>query len=120
MGDGASMIDVLQAGLRATGARGKVQADNVANINTPGFRRRAVAFERALAEAIADGDARKLRELELPVHRPRNTPVGPDGNDVDLDSEIGAMIKNSALRKTYIRMLTTAYRQAELAMQTQK
>ncbi|MBS3734244.1 MAG: flagellar basal body rod protein FlgB [Phycisphaerae bacterium] len=120
MGDGVNMIDILQTGLRATGTRGKVLANNIANINTPGYRRRAVAFEKALSEAMASGDAEALREVTFETLQPRNTPVGANGNDVDLDSEVGDLIKNSALRKTYIRLLHKVYRQAEMAIQTNK
>jgi flagellar basal-body rod protein FlgB len=118
MGDDANVIGLLEAGLRGTALRGKAIANNIANLNTPQYRRYTVEFEKALAEVLASGDARELRDVEMEVLQPRTAPAGPDGNDVDLDVEIGEMIKNGAAYKTYVRLMAKAYRQMELAMET--
>jgi flagellar basal-body rod protein FlgB len=116
MGHESNVIEYLQAGLRAAALRGKVSANNIANLNTPGYRRYAVRFEKVLAEALASGDLDKLRRAELPIVQPRDTPVGPHGNDVDLDREVGGMIESGTLYKTYVRLMAKAYQQMELAM----
>lgn len=118
MGDDSGVIGLLEAGLRGTALRGKAIANNVANMNTPQYRRYTVEFEKALAEALESGRGRGLDDLELDVFQPRTTPVGPHGNDVDLDVEIGEMVKNGAAYKTYVRLMAKAYRQMELAMET--
>lgn len=120
MGGDGNVIQYIEAGIRATGMRGKVLADNIANMNTPDFRRRAVEFEKILAQAVEDGDLDTLRNFEIDVTRPMDTPVGPNGNDVDLDREVGEMIKNSAIRKTYMRLLGKVYDQMEIAIQTSR
>jgi len=118
MGDDSGVIGLLEAGLRGTALRGKAVASNIANLNTPGYRRYAVEFEKALAEALEAGRGRGLEDLGIDVLQPRTTPVGPNGNDVDLDVEIGEMIRNGAAYKTYVRLMAKAYRQMELAMDT--
>ena len=40
-----TIVDYLEAGLKVSGLRGKVIANNIANLNTPGFKRSAVEFE---------------------------------------------------------------------------
>ncbi len=112
-----SVVQLIEAGLRATGLQGRAVANNIANLNTPGYRRYAVEFEKVLAEAIDSGELDRLSGLELPVVQPRNTPVGQTGNDVNLETEIGEMLKNGALYKTYVRLMAKAYRQMELAME---
>ena len=46
----------LEAGMKAASLRRAVIANNIANVNTPGYRRKAVEFEKFMAEAIASGE----------------------------------------------------------------
>ena len=39
-----------------------------------------------------------------------------NGNDVNLETEIGQMVRNSLLHKAYIRLLNKKYMQIERAM----
>jgi flagellar basal-body rod protein FlgB len=106
----------LEAALRATGLRQAVIASNIANLNTPGYRRHDVAFRQRLAEAIAAGEPPEPGRLELNVHQPRDTPLNARGNDVDLEKEIGEMLKNAGAYKMYVRLLSKLYQQMELAI----
>jgi len=112
----ASMIGYLEAGLKIARARGQAVAGNIANLNTPGYRRVAVKFQQQLEKAIASGNP---AALEGELFRPMDTEIRGDGNDVDLDMEVGTMIENSAIYKTYMRILAKTYRQMELAMRSQ-
>ena len=118
MSDGNGIVSVLEAGLRATALRGKVVANNVANINTPGFKRHAVRFEQLLTKQLESGRKVDVDDLIGQMFRPFNTVAGPDGNDVSVDVEVGQMVENSAMHKTYVRLLAKKYRQMALAMQT--
>ena len=74
----------LKAALDGLAQRQRVTADNIANINTPGFLAGRVDFESSLRGAIAGGDdpasanAVVARSLE---------PTNTNGNNVNLDSE---------------------------------
>jgi flagellar basal-body rod protein FlgB len=48
-------VDALHAALRGLAERQRATNDNVANVNTPYFRARRVAFEGSLRSALADG-----------------------------------------------------------------
>ena len=111
MADGDGIAACLEAGLRAAGLRRAVIAGNLANLNTPGFRRRAVAFETCLGEALASGGS--AAGVEPVSYEPRSTPVNAKGNDVDLDLEIGEMVRNDVRYKTYLRVLSKFYQQME-------
>jgi len=110
------MIGYLEAAIRARGVRQSVIAHNIANAHTPGFRRKAVRFEEMLAEAMASGRPRDLADARPEVFAPRTTPVDGAGNDVDLNREVGELVKNDLLYKAYLRMLAGTYRKLELAM----
>lgn len=118
MADTNNIINCLQIGLRTSSLRGRVIANNLANIDTPGFRRSAVAFEARLAEALSSGAPLDADDLQAEIFKPMNTPVEANGNDVSIDMEVGEMVKNSARYKTYMRVMAKMYRQMEQAMMT--
>jgi flagellar basal-body rod protein FlgB len=106
----------LEAGLKAAALRDKVIANNIANLNTPGFRRSQVEFEDLLASAMESSKTSELEGLEPKVVQPMDAPVDASGNDVSLDTEVGEMVKNGAAYKTYMRILGRIYRQIEYAI----
>ena len=118
MSDGNSVIGYLQAGLSASTARSRTIANNIANVGTANYRRSDVTFESRLAEALSCGSRIDPREIGFEITRPGNTPVGDNGNDVDIDSEVVALLRNSSYRKTYMRIMAKMYRQMEAAMIT--
>jgi flagellar basal-body rod protein FlgB len=111
-----SIFDFLEAGIRAESLRQKAIANNIANLETSGYRRIDVKFEELLAKALNSSGSVDLSELEPQIHQPLQTPVNSNGNDVSLESEVGQMVKNSLRYKAYIRLLNKKYRQMELAM----
>jgi flagellar basal-body rod protein FlgB len=76
-------MTAIGSALSGLSARQRVIADNIANINTPGYQARRVEFEDALRSAVADGAPPAVtpevaRSLE---------PTRLDGNNVNLDEE---------------------------------
>jgi flagellar basal-body rod protein FlgB len=110
------VVDYLEAGLRGAALRQSVIANNVANVDTPGFRRCDSLFEKMLADAVEDNNLADLNENEAWVFAPGTAPVNELGNDVSLDGEVGEMVKNSALYKTYIRLLARMYQKFDMAI----
>ncbi len=99
---GPTAIGALERAMRFHMAREAVLAGNIANADTPGYRRRDLSFEGVLAErtpALARTDARHLPLAESgPAGGrvelgPRGT--RPDGNGVDLDEELVAAHRNA-------------------------
>jgi flagellar basal-body rod protein FlgB len=76
---------VLHSALDGLALRQRVIADNIANVDTPGFRATSVDFESSLQSAIADGSITQGRVT--PQTAPTDTPVGVNGNNVDLRKE---------------------------------
>ena len=116
MGNATGIIEYLQAGLRAAGLRQSVIANNIANLDTPGYRRSTVAFETCLAEALASSTPADLSRIEPRIIQPLATPVKANGNDVNLDAEVGELIKNTGTYKLYLRLLDKVYSQMEMAI----
>lgn len=115
-----NITELLNAGIQAESLRQKAIASNIANLQTPGYRRIDVKFERALAKALSSGRPMSIREIEPLLYQPKQTPVKSNGNDVDLETEVGQLVKNTLRHKTYIRLLDTKYKQIQLAIRTQR
>jgi len=113
-----NIIDLLDAGIRTESLRQKAIANNIANLQTPRYRRIDVKFEELLAEALKSGKGVRLSDIEPELYQPKLTPVKSNGNDVNLETEVGEMVKNALRHKTYIRLLNKKFKQMELAIDT--
>lgn len=85
--------------LDVTSLRQEAIAANIANVDTPGYRRVDIApgFEAQLrAQLTSDPSGAGLPALAPQLTEDKTaTPVRPDGNTVRLDSELLAMDKNT-------------------------
>ena len=82
------MIDVtasaIHSALSGLAARQRAIADNVANVETPGFTAGRVDFEDSLRAALAGGDPARATVST----RRSSEPTGMNGNNVKLDDEV--------------------------------
>jgi len=111
-----NIVDLIDAGIKAETLRQKAIANNIANLETPGYRRVDVKFEELLARCLRSSGEFDLGDVEAQIYQPKQTPVKSNGNDVNLEAEVGQMIKNTLRHKAYIRLLSKKYNQIELAM----
>lgn len=84
VGGGDSVFAVLCTALDGLSMRQSVIADNIANVDTPNFRATSVDFESSLRAAVDNGGRGKVRAELLAT----DTPVGANGNNVDLRKEM--------------------------------
>ena len=82
----------LHTALNGLSQRQEVIADNIANVDTPGFRATSVDFEASLTAALQRGEMSAAGVT--PTTRPTNAPVGEDGNNVDLRQESLAAVQS--------------------------
>jgi flagellar basal-body rod protein FlgB len=113
-----AIVDFLEAGIKAESLRQKAIANNVANLQTPAYRRIDVKFEELLAKVLNSRGDIDFSEIEPQIYQPKKTPVRSNGNDVNLETEVGQMVKNSLRHKAYIRLLNKKYKQIEMAIST--
>jgi flagellar basal-body rod protein FlgB len=110
-------MSVITNALSASRLTHEVIAHNLANVDTPGFKRSEVLFADRLATALKARDAAR-DNLAGTVTDSRHIPIGdvprpedvtpglvvraetslrPDGNNVDLDSEMVRLSENTVL-----------------------
>jgi flagellar basal body rod protein FlgB len=75
-----------------------------------------VRFEDLLAKAMKSERSAGLDDLEPGVFRPETTLVRSNGNDVNMEMEIGEMLKNSFRQTAFVRLLRKKFAQVEAAV----
>lgn len=111
-----NIVDLIEAGIKAQSLRQKAIANNVANIETPGYRRVDVRFEELLAKSLRSSGKVDLSKVGPEIYRPMQMPIKSNGNDVNFEAEVGQMIKNAISHKAYVRILDKKYKQMDLAI----
>ena len=76
-------MSALQMSLRGLAARQRAIADNVANVETPGFIAKRVDFESSLRAAVAQHSPQNATISEASS----SDPVNDSGNNVSLEAE---------------------------------
>ena len=97
-------VNVLDKAADASWMRQEAISNNIANVNTPGYKRQDVAFEDSLQEAISNSRYRstdeKVANLSKADLRTRSYTDSSgfsyrlDGNNVDIDTENAALARN--------------------------
>ena len=113
---GAEREAVLLHLLAQTGQRTRALNGNIANVNTPGYKRREVTFEGAMRQALARGDSPlEVRAVET---TDETSPARIDGNNVDLERELAEKDANGLLYDAYLTLLESHYRLLDAAVQS--
>ena len=111
-----SQIGLLAKLLDVSQLRHEVIAQNVANVNTPGYHRQDVRFEDAFARALEAGQSSSAWALQPEVVTQHGASERLDGNNVDIDVEMGQLTKNSLLYKVYAQILAVQLAQMRSAV----
>jgi flagellar basal-body rod protein FlgB len=111
-----SGLNVLTQLLDAAAIRHRVIAQNVANVNTPGYKRREVVFETDLAKALATPDALATARVHPRVAFTEGLPERVDGNNVDIDREMNELTKNALLYQAATQIIANRVSQLRAAI----
>jgi flagellar basal-body rod protein FlgB len=91
-----------QGALDGLSARHAAITDNIANVNTPGYKRKFVPFEEALGKAVkrsispcTGAAGGPVPRFEPPVMRDAQTSTRQDGNNVDIEAEMVHLAENT-------------------------
>lgn len=113
-------MSLMEKGLDTASLRNSVFANNLANVDTPDFKRSDVVFEDELRKAIAGKQKIEgwvTNEKHIPIGGRSAADVSPkvvlrndtsmrnDGNNVDIDREMSALAKNTIMFTTVTQLL---------------
>lgn len=120
-------VDTLGNAITGADLEQRAIAENIANVNTPGYRRQSVSFKDALAAAQGDpaGDSLGMktdsdRQFALGAQG-AGQPFDPqtqvdttdkmrvDGSNVDVDQESAMLAQNSGYSQTMSQLLAVQF-----------
>ena len=104
------------SGMAAQAARLRLSSENIANTDTPGYRRKTVSFEETFTtndvRAVRTGPVRLDRAELVKVYDPTNPLAGPDGSyqgsNVNLVLEIADAREANRSYEANLRMFDQA------------
>ncbi|MGQ3685452.1 MAG: flagellar basal body rod protein FlgB [Candidatus Loosdrechtia sp.] len=96
--------------LDLTSAKNKVLANNIANANTPGFKKFEVSFQDELQKAIESKDAEKMKNLKESITLSRDKSTTQDGNNVDLEKELVTFYQMTDRYNIYVELLSKKFK----------
>lgn len=118
-------LRILEKSLDASLLRNEVIAQNIANVDTPNYKKKNVRFEEYLANAIDKssfrGNKTNSRHIDIGVSNIDSVKVRVtkdynelstrlDGNNVDIEAEMAAMAQNTIQYNTLVQSLSSGYK----------
>ncbi len=116
---------ILEKAMDGSVLRNEAITQNIANIDTPNYKRKAVAFEKALSDAMDSSSFRGFRTDKRHIQiggsdlnnanitvTEDNTALEMrlDGNNVDIEAEMALMAKNNIIYNTLTQKLSGEFR----------
>jgi len=123
-------MDVMQKGLSASWQRNAIIRNNIANIETPGFKASYLELESLFRKAAEEGgfvaartheNHRSFGSGDISNIRPiiaqsRELSMRADGNNVDIESENVRMAQNSLYYNTLMEKMNSEIRRLRMAI----
>ncbi len=127
-------IDILKRSMDVAVLRRNVIADNIANAETPNFKRSFINFEAQLKRALDSEKVKPPRQFitdrrHIPFYRPIDyrtvkprrildylTTAKNNGNNVDLEEELMLSMQNQLLYQTMITVVTSEFGRVNMVL----
>lgn len=118
-----STFKLIKNAIGVSTTRGKLIANNIANVNTEGYKRYYIDFDEALNEASKGISLKKTRREHIDgsnilgnsyIYREDDTSIKIDGNNVDIESEkvdqaTNTMMYNALISRVNGKLSLTNY-----------
>ncbi|HHT9111935.1 MAG: flagellar basal body rod protein FlgB [Planctomycetes bacterium] len=99
---------LLEKMLDVSSVKHKVIANNIANVNTPGYKKMDVSFADQLEKALNESSVNKFDALQPKIvisKEDTGETVRNDGNNVDMDKEVSSLVKNTLSYNIYTQLM---------------
>ncbi|MBQ5917317.1 MAG: flagellar basal body rod protein FlgB [Lachnospiraceae bacterium] len=120
-------INVLTKAADASWTRNEIITNNLANVDTPGYKRKDVSFQNYLLQELTSGDSTSLRtrvndvevgNLNATVYTDfSELSYRLDGNNVDIDTENVEFASNQLYYQTVLDTINHQFSMLKAAMQ---
>ncbi len=110
-------VVLLSKLLDLTTSKNKVIANNIANTNTPGFKKSEVSFQKELRKAVESKNINKVKDIQESITMSKDKSTRKDGNNVDLDKELVTFYQMSDRHNIYLEILSKKFKGMITAIQ---
>jgi len=120
-------INLYNKALDASWLKNEAITNNIANANTPNYKRETVEFEEVLKRAMGDPNMpmAKTHEKHMPlmnnlkpvIIKDSNTSFRKDGNNVNIDTEMAYLAENQIKYETITKQLNSNLKRLRMAME---
>ncbi len=114
-------IDNIQRAMRRATERHALLSGNLANVNTPGYKRKDVDFNITLEGEMSKGAATFRDMQDQSAQRQADSTSGTaDGNNVDLEHEVMSLAETELRFQTLARMTSKYFSNLNYAIREGK
>ncbi|WML35447.1 flagellar basal body rod protein FlgB [Clostridium sp. OS1-26] len=108
--------NLMKKSLDASSTRSRAISNNIANINTKGYKRQYVTFEESLNRSIDDLELKTSDEKhmkygseygEIKVETDKSSSIREDGNNVDIENEETNQAANTLMYNALISQINS-------------
>ena len=115
---------VVEKSLDASLMRNEAIAQNIANVDTPGYSRKTVSFEEQLSDAISKNNfkgkrtnqkhiqigASSIDDVKINISEDKSSlDMRLDGNNVDIEKEMAQMAENNIRYEVLIQRMSATF-----------
>ena len=121
---------IFEKALDAAWMRNEAISNNIANVNTPGYKKSYVRFEELMTDAADKFQISGIKKNEkfLPIGKDSKVTAAPeivkenftsmrrDGNNVDIDVEMAELAKNTIKYNALIAQMSKEFSKIKIAI----
>jgi len=120
-----SQINLYNRALDASWKKNEAITNNIANANTPNYKRETVEFEEVLKRAIGSKmSVTRTDEKHMPlvndlspqIIKDKNTAFRKDGNNVNIDTEMAELAENQIKYEAITRQLNSTLKRLRMSI----
>jgi flagellar basal-body rod protein FlgB len=105
----SSKFKVLKAGVQLSWMQQKLSTQNIANIETPGYKSKSLSFDGVLSSVQNGNETPELDRINASIVTSDTESILPDGNNVDLESESISLYKAYAQYSVLLNQISTEF-----------
>ncbi|RDY72164.1 flagellar basal body rod protein FlgB [Halobacillus trueperi] len=119
----SSTFTSLENALDYSSAKNRAISNNIANVDTPGYKAKGVAFKDVLDQEHSFLQAKKTNDRHLPftndagepyrTFTKTNTVYNHNGNNVDIDKEMNELAQNQIQYQALVDRMSGKFRSLE-------
>ncbi len=116
---GDKQFGLLEKVIGASVIRHKVIANNIANVNTPGYKRLDISFENELKAALkgnGNTDITAVKPKVVVAKNTEKTSLRNDGNNVNAEEEVSELVKNALSYNVFVQLMSKKFAMLKTAI----